>query len=217
MTEQTLSLVEMYESIQGETSFAGCMTSFIRLAGCPLRCRWCDSAFSFERGQLFTLTSIMDTIEQFGWKYVCVTGGEPLLQPSTILLLKALVSKTYIISLETNGTLSTKDVPDSVHVILDVKCPQSGMSNKNEWSNLLRLHRHDEVKFVIADRSDYEFAKQVISQYNLFDRTNNVLLSPVFGELSPEELVAWMTKDKLPARLNLQIHKYIWEPSKRGV
>lgn len=207
----------MYESIQGETSFAGCMTSFIRLAGCPLRCRWCDSAFSFQKGKTFTLTSIMDTIERFGWKHVCVTGGEPLLQPSTILLLEALLSKTYIVSLETNGALSTKDVPPSVHVILDVKCPQSGMSNKNEWSNLSRLQIHDEVKFVIADRSDYEFAKKVISQYNLFDKTNTVLLSPVFGELSPQELIAWMTEDKLPARLNLQIHKYIWDPAKRGV
>jgi 7-carboxy-7-deazaguanine synthase len=217
VSEQSLSLIEIYESIQGETSLAGCMTSFVRLAGCPLRCRWCDSAFSFERGKSVTLSSITAAIEHYGWRYVCITGGEPLLQPAVIPLLEALVLKKYVVSLETNGALSTARVPNAVRVILDVKCPQSGMSEKNDWSNLSRLRPYDEVKFVIADRLDYEWAKQVIAQHALFAKVEQVLLSPVFGELFPEDLVTWMAEDNLPARLNLQIHKYIWEPTKRGV
>ncbi len=215
--KQTLSLIEIYESIQGETSLAGCMTSFVRLAGCPLRCRWCDSRFSFDRGTSVSLQSIIDTIKQFGWNYICITGGEPLIQPSVIPLLQALVDQKYIVSCETNGAVSTADVPHEVRVILDVKCPQSGMSDRNDWSNITRLRSHDEVKFVIADRSDYEWARQVAAQYCLFDKGLEVLFSPVFGELAPSDLVRWMTDDKLHARLNLQIHKYIWEPSKRGV
>lgn len=207
----------MYESIQGETSFTGCMTTFIRLAGCPLRCRWCDSQFSFERGQKLPLSSIIDTVDQFGWRYVCVTGGEPLAQPNVILLLDQLLSKNRVVSLETNGAFSTANVPPLVHIILDVKCPQSGMAEKNDWSNLSRVRRHDEVKFVLADRVDYEWAKEVISKYSLLTKAGNVLLSPVFGELPPKELVKWMVEDKLPARVNLQIHKYIWTPTQRGV
>lgn len=215
--EQTLSLVEMYESVQGETSLAGCMTSFIRLAGCPLRCRWCDSQFSFSQGTPVSLPSIMDAIKQFGWKHVCITGGEPLIQPSVIPLIKTLLAHHYLVSIETNGAVSTAFVPQEAKIVLDVKCPDSGMSERNDWSNLARLRPHDEVKFVIADRSDYEWSQQVIVQYDLFAKVEQVLLSPVFGELAPSELVAWMVKDKLPARLNLQIHKHIWEPSKRGV
>jgi 7-carboxy-7-deazaguanine synthase len=159
----------------------------------------------------------METINRFGWNYVCVTGGEPLLQPSVIPLLEALITQKYVVSLETNGALSTADVPKAVHIILDVKCPQSNMSKKNDWSNLSRLRPHDEVKFVIADRTDYEWTKQVILKYSLFAMVEQILLSPVFGELLPSDLVTWMLEDNLPARLNLQIHKYIWEPAKRGV
>ncbi len=217
MLEQHVSLSEIYESVQGETSHAGRMTSFVRLAGCPLRCRWCDSTFSFAKGTLVTISSIMDALARFGWKFVCVTGGEPLAQPSGIALLQALVRQGYIVSLETNGALSTVDVPHEVRVILDIKCPGSGMEHHNEWSNLSRLRHHDEVKFVIADRNDYEWAKLVIARYELCSAAGEVLLSPVFGELDPKTLVQWMSEDKLPVRMNLQIHKYIWNPSTRGV
>lgn len=193
------------------------MTSFIRLAGCSLRCRWCDSPYSFHRGQNFSLSSIMDAVTRFGWKYVCVTGGEPLLQPAAISLLEALVRNHYSVSLETNGALSTADVPHDVRIILDVKCPQSGMHEHTDWSNLTRLRPDDEVKFVIADRSDFEWACSVIADHGLFDRGDRNLFSPVFGELDPKTLVEWMIKEKIPARLNLQIHKYIWDPSVRGV
>jgi 7-carboxy-7-deazaguanine synthase len=217
VNDQSLYLIELYESIQGETSLTGCMSSFIRLAGCPLRCRWCDSAFTFSKGEKTPLSSIMGSIEHFGWQYVCITGGEPLLQPSVIPLMERLVSKKYVVSLETNGAFSTEKVPIEVKVILDVKCPQSGMSEKNEWSNLHRLHHHDEIKFVIADKNDYEWAKQVIKKYSLFDKAGEILFSPVFGELHPKDLVAWMAKDHLQARLNLQVHKFVWEPATRGV
>ena len=217
MREHYLSLIEMYESIQGETSFAGLMTSFVRLAGCPLRCRWCDSTFSFAKGEPHSLSSIMNTIEQFGWRHVCVTGGEPLLQTSVIPLLHTLIEKNYVVSLETNGSLSTVDVPEGIHVILDIKCPNSGMSESNDWSNLSRLTSRDEVKFVITDRIDYDWAKETISKYSLFDKAGHVLLSPVADELDPKDLVDWMVRDKLPARLNIQLHKVVWEPLKRGV
>jgi 7-carboxy-7-deazaguanine synthase len=133
------------------------------------------------------------------------------------MLMQELVAQRYVVSLETSGALPTTDVPEQVHTILDVKCPGSGMNHTNAWSNLSRLRTHDEVKFVIADRQDYDYAKGVIAQHHLLDRTTNILLSPVYGELAPDRLVNWMIEDKLPCRLNMQVHKAVWEPSQRGV
>ena len=217
MGEMTLSITEIYESIQGESSLAGVMTSFVRLAGCSLRCRWCDSEFSRERGEDVSLSYILDQIYRFGWRHVCVTGGEPLIQPSTIPFLDHLLADDHIVSLETNGAISTEHVPRGVRVILDVKCPKSGMSDRNDWSNLSRLTPLDEVKFVLADRDDYDWAKEVISSHDLFAKAGHVLLSPVYRELDPSNLVAWMIQDRLPARLNLQLHKVVWSPTTRGV
>ena len=217
MGEMTLSITEIYESIQGESSLAGVMTSFVRLAGCSLRCRWCDSEFSRERGEDVSLSYILDQIYRFGWRHVCVTGGEPLIQPSTIPFLDRLLADDHIVSLETNGAISTEHVPRGVRVILDVKCPKSGMSDRNDWSNLSRITPLDEVKFVLADRDDYDWAKEVISSHDLFAKAGHVLLSPVYRELDPSNLVAWMIQDRLPARLNLQLHKVVWSPTTRGV
>lgn len=152
-----------------------------------------------------------------GWKHVCVTGGEPLAQRPIIPFLSTLIEKGFSISLETSGALSTTAVPEKVKVILDIKCPGSGVSDKNDWSNLDNLHPTDEIKFVVVDKDDYEWAKTIITKHNLFTKVDNVLFSPVWDKLSPDTLVAWMVEDKLPARLNLQIHKYLWDPAMRGV
>ena len=217
MGEETLSVTEIYESIQGETSLAGVMTSFIRLSGCPLRCRWCDSAFSLGQGENQPLSFVLDQVRRFGWRHVCVTGGEPLIQSATIPLLEHLLSEDHIVSLETSGAVSTEQTPRGVRIILDIKCPKSGMSDHVDWSNLSRLTPLDEVKFVLVDRSDYDWAKQVIASHSLFSKAGHILLSPVYQELDPSDLVAWMIQDRLPARLNLQLHKTVWNHSARGV
>lgn len=217
MEEKNLSITEIYESIQGETTSAGLMTSFVRLAGCPLRCQWCDSTYSFAKGREMSIPTIVEQIHQFGWEYVCVTGGEPLAQPSVIFLLQELCARNYAVSLETNGALSTEHVPSDVRVILDIKCPNSGMSDKNYWPNLKRITPRDEIKFVIAHQSDYEWAKEIISRKKLLSKTPHILLSPVHGVLFPSDLVAWMIQDKIPARLNVQLHKIVWSPTARGV
>jgi len=212
-----LYITEIFESIQGETSKAGLMTSFVRLSGCPLRCRWCDSTYTYEKGKPWSIEEISEKLTNLGWKHVCVTGGEPLAQCASIELLQRLVDEGFLISLETSGALTTKEVPKEVKIILDIKCPGSGMSDKNDWGNITLLRQSDEVKFVLADRKDYDWAKKNILQYSLFSKVDNVLLSPAWRLLSPEKLVAWMVEDKLPARLNLQNHRYIWDPTKRGV
>ncbi len=212
-----LNIIEVFASVQGETSFTGCPTTFIRLAACNLRCTWCDTAYSFGRGTPWTIKALVEKVEAYGLKYVCVTGGEPLLQEGCLLLLQHLCELGYVVSLETGGSLSTSKVDPKVNVILDIKCPGSGMAEKNYWPNLNILRKHDEVKFVVADRLDYCYAADVCKQYELSKRVNTVLLSPVFGLLDPRELVSWILEDKLPVRLNLQIHKFIWLPETKGV
>lgn len=212
-----LNLIEIFASVQGETSFTGLPTTFIRLAACNLRCSWCDTTYSFVKGEKKSLESILEKVEEFGCRHVCVTGGEPLLQENVHALMNRLCAMGYIVSLETGGSLSIAKVDPLVHIILDIKCPDSGMSHKNEWKNLELLKEKDEVKFVIMGKDDYAYAKDVCSRYLLFKRMGEVLFSPVFGKLDPKELVAWILKDKLPARLNLQIHKFIWSPETKGV
>lgn len=214
---QHINLIETFASVQGETSFTGLPTTFIRLAACNLRCTWCDTTYSFGRGTPHTLDSILEIVQRNGCKHVCVTGGEPLLQQNVHPLMKSLCDMDYIVSLETGGSLTTKPVDPRVHTILDIKCPGSGMEQKNLWSNLDILRPHDEVKFVLLDRQDYDYAKEVCAAHHLYGRCREVLFSPVFDKLEATQLVEWILEDKLPIRLNLQIHKFIWSPATRGV
>ena len=216
-TDSSLQIVEIFSSIQGESSLTGLPTTFVRLAACNLRCTWCDTTYSFGRGIPWELNQIIQEVERHGCHYVCITGGEPLLQANVYILMKLLCDRGFKLSLETGGSLSTDQVDERVMIVLDVKCPGSGMSHKNFWDNLPRLRKSDEVKFVLAERDDYEYAKTICAKYQLFNQVNNVLFSPVFGELNPQELVKWILADRLPVRLNLQIHKFIWDPLQRGV
>jgi 7-carboxy-7-deazaguanine synthase len=216
-SDNILNIVEIFESIQGETSFCGLPTTFVRLAACNLRCSWCDTAYSFGRGTPHEINDLIAHIESLGPRYICITGGEPLLQNNIYRLMKLLCDIGYKLSLETGGSLPTADVDPRVHIILDIKCPGSEMSEKNFWGNLPHLRQFDEVKFVIKNHEDYLYAKEVCSKFNLYQKVSNILFSPVHGDLDPKELVGWILKDRLPVRLNLQIHKYIWDPLKRGV
>lgn len=217
MNKETINIIEIFGSVQGETSFSGLPTTFIRLAQCNLRCTWCDTAYSFGRGTPFEMQQIIDQVQKNGHPYVCMTGGEPLLQKNVFPLMTTLCDLGYQLSLETGGSLSTKHVDPRVHTILDIKCPGSGMENKNHWENIDYLKTIDEVKFVIADEKDYFYATELVNKYQLHKRVREVLFSPVFGILDPKILVEWILRDRLPVRLNLQIHKFIWSPSTKGV
>lgn len=212
-----LNITEIFASVQGETSLSGLPTTFIRLAACNLRCTWCDTSYSFSRGTPYALERIIETVVENRHSHVCVTGGEPLLQKNVYPLMTALCDRDYCVSLETGGSLDISAVDPRVVTILDVKCPGSGMSHKNLWSNLERLKDADEVKFVLKDEEDYRFAVETALKYELFGRQKPVLFSPVFEALNPRELVGWILRDKLPVRLNLQTHKYIWTPNTQGV
>jgi 7-carboxy-7-deazaguanine synthase len=213
----TLQLIELFGSIQGETSYSGLPTTFVRLAACNLRCTWCDTTYSFGKGVTWELETIIEDVQKRGHPYVCITGGEPLLQKNVYPLMEQLCDLGFKLTIETGGSLSTASIDPRVATILDVKCPGSGMSEKNDWSNLSRLKPSDEVKFVLADANDYKFAKEICQTYSLYQRERYPLFSPVFGMLDPKELITWMLADQLPVRLNLQIHKFIWDPCTKGV
>lgn len=214
---KSLYLIEIFSSVQGETSAQGLPTTFVRLAACNLRCTWCDTTYSFVKGTKTHFNEIFYEIDNNGHKHVCVTGGEPLLQKNVYPLMTQLCDAGRIVSLETGGSLPIDLVDPRVITILDIKCPGSGMSEKNHLANLKKLRAHDEVKFVILDESDYLFARDICKKFQLFERDRSVLLSPVFGSLDPKQLVGWMLRDKLPVRLNLQTHKFIWDANTRGV
>lgn len=209
-------VTEVYASVQGESSHAGKPCTFVRLAGCPLRCRWCDSTYTFTGGDKQTVGDVLDEVVALGPRTVELTGGEPLVQASAVPLLQAFVDLGFEVLLETSGAVSIADVPAEVHVILDLKAPGSGEVARNDWSNLQHLRPHHEVKLVLADRDDYLWARDVIREHDLAARCT-VLLSPVWGELDPQTLVGWMLEDRLPARLNLQIHKVVWDADTAGV
>lgn len=215
--KDSLNLIELFASVQGETSHAGLPTTFVRLAQCNLRCTWCDTAYSFGRGTAHTITSIIEKVKEYGCHNVCITGGEPLLQENVHSLMTQLCDLGHQLSLETSGSLTTEHVDPRVHVILDVKCPKSGMSDKNYWPNIELLRQHDQVKFVIQDEEDYEYSKEICEKYKLHSKVKEVLFSPVFGKLDSKQLVEWILRDKLKVRLNLQIHKFIWSPETKGV
>ncbi|MCP5143342.1 MAG: 7-carboxy-7-deazaguanine synthase QueE [Gammaproteobacteria bacterium] len=205
----TLRVSEIFWSIQGETTRAGLPTAFVRLTGCPLRCTYCDTAYAFSGGSVMPLSAILDQVAATGAHYVTVTGGEPLAQPRCLDLLRRLCDSGYDVSLETSGALPVDAVDPRVCRILDLKTPASGEQSRNLWSNLDVLTAHDQIKFVMADRNDYEWVRQIIAQYQLAGRCE-LLLSPVHGQLAPADLARWMLEDHLPARLQLQLHKLMW-------
>ena len=224
-------LIELYVSVQGESSFAGLPCIFVRLAGCNLRCSWCDSEYTFHGGEKFTLDQVEEKIAALApVQLVEFTGGEPMLQERELLpMVDRLLDKGHTLMIETSGERPLAKVPKAVHKIMDVKCPASGESGRFHLENLDVLTSRDEVKFVISDRADYEFARDFIRRHNLAERCGQILLSPAFTKtptsqrtadncvLDPRLLVEWMLADHVPARLSLQIHKFIWEPLKKGV
>ncbi len=211
-----LRVTEIFHSIQGESTFAGQPCVFVRLTGCPLRCTWCDTDYAFFGGGDASVEEIVETVRQYQCRLVEVTGGEPLAQSATCTLLKALCDARFTVLLETSGAVETALVDDRVRIILDVKCPGSGMTDRMCWPNVDRLRSQDEAKFVIQDRADYDWAKAVVGRYRLMERCT-VLFSPVFGVLDPRRLAEWMLTDRLSIRLQLQMHKHIWTPDMRGV
>jgi 7-carboxy-7-deazaguanine synthase len=212
-----LTVYEVYLSVQGESTHVGRPCVFVRLAACDLRCDWCDTPYAFTGGQKMSVDQVMAEVSRHGCRLVEITGGEPLLQSDVLSLMTRLVAEHFEVLLETGGHRSTDGVPPDVVTILDVKCPGSGEAEKMHWPNLERLRPHDEVKFVVQDRVDFDYACDVIRRHRLTERAHAVLLSPVFGALQPAELTRWILDSGLPVRLQLQAHKYIWSPETRGV
>jgi 7-carboxy-7-deazaguanine synthase len=212
-----LTVNEIFYSIQGESTYVGRPCVFVRLTACDLRCSWCDTAYAFHEGRKQSLDDVLAEVERLNCSLVEVTGGEPLLQDDVYSLMQSLLDSGRTVLLETGGHRSTVNVPASVVTILDVKCPGSGEAHRNDWSNLDRLRPHDEVKFVIKDRADYEYARDVITTHRLGERAAAVHLSPVHGVMDLRQLSEWTMADRLPARVQIQLHKYIWDPATRGV
>jgi 7-carboxy-7-deazaguanine synthase len=212
-----LTINEIFHSIQGESTYAGRPCVFVRLTACDLRCRWCDTPYAFHEGRKMSVDEVIADVDARGCPTVEVTGGEPLLQPDVYPLMRRLLDSGKTVLIETGGHRSIADIPAGVIRIVDVKCPGSGESEKTDWTNFAHLTKTDEVKFVIADRRDYEFAKEIVLRENLPARVNAVLFSPVHGELDPKPLSEWVIADRLDVRVQLQVHKYIWSPETRGV
>jgi 7-carboxy-7-deazaguanine synthase len=212
-----LTVNEIFHSIQGESTRAGHRCVFVRLTACDLRCSWCDTPYAFHEGRKMSVDDVLSAVEGYGCPLVEITGGEPLLQEGVYELMDRLLAVGHTVMLETGGHRPIDRVPVQVVKIVDVKCPGSGEADKNEWSNLDRLAPHDEVKFVVVDRADYEFARDVVVRRQLALRAAAILFSPVHGTLDPRTLSEWVIADRLPVRVQLQLHKYIWSPTTRGV
>jgi 7-carboxy-7-deazaguanine synthase len=212
-----LTINEIFYSIQGESTYAGRPCVFVRLTACDLRCSWCDTTYAFHEGHKQSIDEVLAEVDRLDCSLVEVTGGEPLLQDDVYPLMQSLLERGRTVLLETGGHRSTARVPERVVTILDVKCPGSGESEKNDWSNLDRLRPHDEVKFVVRDRADYEYAREAIARHDLAPRAAAIHLSPVHGVMNPRTLSEWVLADSLPVRVQLQLHKYIWDPGTRGV
>jgi 7-carboxy-7-deazaguanine synthase len=212
-----LTVNEIFFSIQGESTYAGRPCVFVRLSGCDLRCDWCDTAYAFGEGQKRSVESVVQEVVGYACPLVEVTGGEPLLQKDVHPLMRDLLDRGLAVLLETGGQASLEPVSEGVVRIMDIKCPASGEAARMDWGNLDRLRPRDEVKFVIANRGDYEYARDVTRRFELAARTAAVLYSPVHGVLPPVDLAGWVLSDRLPVRVQLQIHKYIWGPETRGV
>jgi 7-carboxy-7-deazaguanine synthase len=212
-----LTINEIFYSVQGESSYAGRPCVFVRLTACDLRCSWCDTPYAFHEGTKRSLESVFAEVDTYQCPLVEVTGGEPLLQADVYPLMEGLLASGRTVLLETGGHRSTARVPAGVVTILDVKCPGSGESEKNDWTNLERLQAHDEVKFVIKERTDYEYAREIVARHDLARRAAAVHFSPVHGVMDARTLSEWVLADSLPVRVQLQLHKYIWDPTTRGV
>ena len=213
-----LRVTEIFRSIQGESTHAGRPCTFVRLTGCPMRCVWCDSEYTFTGGEHISLEEVLKQVRAYGCRLVEVTGGEPLAQREGFRLIERLCDEGYEVLIETGGFVSTEQVDERARIILDVKCPASGEEARNHWPNLERLRPElDEVKFVIADRADWDYARSVIARYDLEHRTKAVLISPVWGEVSWPSLADWISASGLNVRMQLQMHKQIWGAEARGV
>lgn len=210
MASDQLRITEIFNSLQGETRSVGLPTVFVRLTGCPLRCVYCDTAYAFSGGEMMELEAILAAVEQYASRHVTVTGGEPLAQPNVQALLTALCDKGYAVSLETSGALSVAAVDERVVKVLDLKTPASQECHRNLYENIELLNAQDQVKFVICDRQDYDWAKLQLDQYQLNTRVEDVLFSPSHGELSGQQLAEWILEDGLQVRFQLQLHKYLW-------
>lgn len=211
-----MKVCEIFSSIQGESTHAGRLCTFVRLTGCNLRCTYCDSKYAYEEGAEYALDELVKNIIMRGVRLVEVTGGEPLLQVEALELIRRLLDEGCEVLVETNGSVPIRDIDRRATIIMDVKTPGSGMADKNDLSNIGELKPEDEVKFVITDRVDYVWARDYIYQHQLIDICK-VLLSPAYGMMKPEDLLSWILEDRLDVRLNLQLHKYIYGPDKRGV
>ena len=214
---QTLTLNEIFYSIQGESTFAGRPCVFVRLTACDIRCSWCDTPYAFTEGHKVSVDDVVGEVMARDCPLVEITGGEPLLQDAVYPLMDRLLAEGKTVLLETGGHRSVARVPPGVIKILDVKCPGSGEAARHDWSNFDHLRERDQVKFVVRDRADYEFARATTQRYDLASLCAAVLVSPVHGELAPVTLATWMLEDHWSARLQLQQHKYIWDPDERGV
>jgi 7-carboxy-7-deazaguanine synthase len=212
-----LTINEIFHSIQGESTRAGRACVFIRLTACDLRCSWCDTPYAFDEGRKRSVDDVLEEVGRYRCEVVEITGGEPLLQEDVYPLMSRLLAQGRTVLLETGGHRSIAQVPRDVIKIVDVKCPGSGEEHRNDWQNLSRLAPHDEVKFVIRDRVDYDYALDVVRRHDLPSCCAAVLFSPVHDVLQPRALAEWMLADRAPARLQLQIHKYIWPATQRGV
>lgn len=213
-----LRITEIFRSIQGESTHAGRPCTFVRLTGCPMRCTWCDSEYTFTGGEHISIDDVMKQVRDFGCRLVEVTGGEPLAQREALDLIRCLCDESYEVLIETGGYVSTEDLDQRAKVILDVKCPASGEAERNHWPNLTRLRPDlDEVKFVIADRADWDFARNVVQDYDLERRARSVLISPAWEQIDLQELANWIVESGMNVRMQLQMHKHIWGPDARGV
>lgn len=216
-TAADVRLIEVYTSVQGESTWVGLPCVFVRFAGCNLRCTWCDSVFTFTGGTREPIDAVVDKVLATGIPLVEVTGGEPLVHRSAAPLMQALLDRGLTVLLETSGSRDISVVPAAVHVILDLKPPDSGEERANLWSNVPLLLKKDEVKFVIASRRDYEWSRDVTREHQLDQKVGSVLFSPAWGLVDPQALVDWILADRLPVRFQVQMHKYVWPPEQRGV
>jgi 7-carboxy-7-deazaguanine synthase len=215
--EKTLTINEIYHSIQGESTWAGRPCVFVRLTFCNLRCNYCDTEYAFYEGEKQTLKEIVDLVEKFEYPLVEITGGEPLLQKNVLPLMTTLCDTGHTVLLETSGAHDISKVDARVHRIMDLKTPGSGEVEKNLWSNIEHLTPRDEVKFVMGSREDYEWSREKVQRFDLSKRCHAVLFSPIFGRIDPRQIVEWILEDKLAVRFQLQMHKFIWTPTQRGV
>jgi 7-carboxy-7-deazaguanine synthase len=213
-----LRVTEIFRSIQGESTHTGRPCTFVRLTGCPMRCVWCDSEYTFSGGNHVSLDHVMQQVRDFGCQLVEITGGEPLAQREALKLIKRLCDENYEVLIETGGYVSTADVDERAKIILDVKCPASGEADRNHWPNLALLRPdRDEVKFVISDRADWNFARQVIQDHDLESRARAVLISPAWDQIDLKQLANWIAESGMNVRMQLQMHKYVWGADARGV